>query len=105
MVTRSRLKSILAGIALYAIAAAVIGYFGVNAYTGRYGLTAQQELDQEITALTAELVQLRQQRAEAEQRVSLLRSDRIDPDMLDERVRYQLDFANPADLVRMLPQR
>lgn len=104
MVTRSRLKSILAGIALYAIAAAVIGYFGVNAYTGRYGLTAQQELDQEITALTAELVQLRQQRAEAEQRVSLLRSDRIDPDMLDERVRYQLDFANPADLVRMLPQ-
>lgn len=103
MVTRSRLKSILAGIALYAIAAAVIGYFGVNAYTGRYGLTAQQELDQEITALTAELVQLRQQRAEAEQRVSLLRSDRIDPDMLDERVRYQLDFANPADLVRMLP--
>ncbi|PZA12036.1 septum formation initiator family protein [Rhodopseudomonas palustris] len=105
MVTRSRLKSILAGIALYAIAAAVIGYFGVNAYTGRYGLTAQQELDQEITALTAELVQLRQQRAEAEQRVSLLRSDRIDPDMLDERVRYQLDFANPADLVRMLPTR
>ncbi|AVT76972.1 septum formation initiator family protein [Rhodopseudomonas palustris] len=105
MVTRSRLKSILAGIALYAIAAAVIGYFGVNAYTGRYGLTAQQELDQEITALTAELVQLRQQRAEAEQRVSLLRSDRIDPDMLDERVRYQLDFANPADLVRMLPER
>ncbi|MFZ5735505.1 cell division protein FtsB [Rhodopseudomonas thermotolerans] len=105
MVTRSRLKSILAGIALYAIAAAVIGYFGVNAYTGRYGLTAQQELDQEITALTAELVQLRQQRAEAEQRVSLLRSDRIDPDMLDERVRYQLDFANPADLVRMLPAR
>ncbi|NEW87229.1 MULTISPECIES: FtsB family cell division protein [Rhodopseudomonas] len=105
MVTRSRLKSILAGIALYAIAAAVIGYFGVNAYTGRYGLTAQQELDQEITALTAELVQLRQQRAEAEQRVSLLRSDRIDPDMLDERVRYQLDFANPADLVRMMPAR
>jgi cell division protein FtsB len=105
MVTRSRLKSILAGIALYAIAAAVIGYFGVNAYTGKYGLTAQQELDQEIVALTAELVQLKQQRAEAEHRVSLLRSDRIDPDMLDERVRYQLDFANPADLVRMIPER
>jgi cell division protein FtsB len=105
MVSRSRLKSILAGIALYAIAAAVIGYFGVNAYTGKYGLNAQQELDQEIIALTAELVQLKQQRAEAEQRVALLRSDGIDPDMLDERVRYQLDFANPADLVRMIPQR
>ncbi len=48
MVSRSRLKSVLTGLALYAIAAAMIGYFGVNAYTGRYGLNAQQELDQEI---------------------------------------------------------
>ena len=32
--------------------------------------------------------------------VSLLRSDRVDPDMLDERARYQLDYANPRDLVR-----
>ncbi|ABD07474.1 Septum formation initiator [Rhodopseudomonas palustris HaA2] len=105
MVTRSRLKSILAGVALYAIAAAAIAYFGINAYTGRYGLTAQQELDQEIIALTSELVRLKHERAEGEKRVALLRSDRLDPDMLDERVRYQLDFANPADLVRMHPQR
>lgn len=102
MVIRSRLKSILTGIALYAMAAAMIGYFGTNAYTGKYGLTARQELDQEIIALTSELVRLKKERAEGEQRVSLLRSDRVDPDMLDERVRYQLDFAHPADLVRMI---
>jgi cell division protein FtsB len=30
-----------------------------------------------------------------------LRSDRVDPDMLDERARFQLDYANPHDLVRM----
>jgi cell division protein FtsB len=30
----------------------------------------------------------------------LLRSDRVDPDMLDERARYQLDYVNPHDLVR-----
>ena len=36
MVSRSRLKSVLTGLALYAMAAAMIGYFGVNAYTGRY---------------------------------------------------------------------
>ena len=30
----------------------------------------------------------------------LLRSDRVDPDLLDERARYQLDYANPRDLVR-----
>jgi cell division protein FtsB len=100
MVSRSRLKSLLAGLALYMMAGAMVGYFGVNAYTGKYGLNARQELDQEIIALTSELVRLKQERAEGERRVSLLRSDRVDPDMLDERVRYQLDYANPRDLVR-----
>ncbi len=100
MVSRNRLKSVLTGLALYTIAAAIVGYFGVNAYTGKYGLNARQELDQEIIALTSELVRLKQERAEGERRVSLLRSDRVDPDMLDERARYQLDYANPRDLVR-----
>ena len=101
MVSRPRLKSFLTGLALYMMAAALIGYFGVNAYTGKYGLNARQELDQEIIALTAELARLKKERAESEQRVSLLRSDRVDPDMLDERARYQLDYANPHDLVGM----
>ena len=100
MVSRNRLKSVLTGLALYTIAAAIVGYFGVNAYTGKYGLNARQELDQEIIALTSELVRLKQERAEGERRVSLLRSDRVDPDMLDERARYQVDYANPRDLVR-----
>src|SRR6202000_3207987 len=100
MVSRSRLKSVLTGLALYAMAAALIGYFGVNAYTGKYGLNAQQELDQEIIALTSELARLKRERAQGEQRVSLLRSDRVDPDMLEERARFQLDYANPRDRVQ-----
>jgi cell division protein FtsB len=102
MVKHTRLKSILTGLALYALAAMMIGYFGVNAYTGKYGLTARQELDQEIVALTSELVRLKQERAEGEARVSSLRSAGLDPDMLDERARYQLDYANPRDLVKII---
>ena len=101
MVTRARLKSILTGVALYMMAAAIVGYFGVNAYTGRYGLNARQELDQEIIALTSELVALKREHAESEHRVSLLRTQAVDPDMLDERARYQLNYVNPRDLVRM----
>src|SRR6202166_4998785 len=100
MVSRARLKSILTGLALYTMAAMMVGYFGVNAYTGKYGLNARQELDQESNSLTSELARLKRERAEGEQRVSLLRSDRVDPDMLDERARYQLDYVNPHDLVR-----
>jgi cell division protein FtsB len=100
MVKSRRLRTVLNTLALYTIAGLVIGYFGVNAYTGKYGLNARQELDQEIIALTSELARLKRERLEGEQRVSLLRSDRVDPDMLDERARYQLDYANPRDLVR-----
>src|SRR3978361_1658258 len=100
LVSRPRLKPLLTGLALYTMAAAMVGYFGVNAYTGKYGLNARQELDQEIIALTSELARLRRERTEGEQRVSLLRSDRGDPDMLDELARFQLDYANPRDLVQ-----
>lgn len=102
MVSRARLKGVLTGIALYAIAAGFIAYFGVNAYTGKYGLTAQLALDEEFQTLNAELTHLRAEREKAQQRVLLLRSDRVDPDMLEEQVRYQLDYANPRDLVRVL---
>ena len=61
MVSRPRLKSFLTGLALYMMAAALIGYFGVNAYTGKYGLNARQELDQEIIALTSELARLKRE--------------------------------------------
>lgn len=101
MVTYTRLKSFLTGVALYTMAAAFIGYFGVNAYTGKYGLHAQAALDEEIVALTSELARLKQERLALEQRVSLLRPESLDPDMLDERARFQLEFAHPRDLVRI----
>jgi len=49
--------------------------------------------------LTSELEQLKRERAKSEQRVSLLRSDRIDPDMLDERARALLNYVDPRDLI------
>jgi cell division protein FtsB len=105
MVSHTRFKSFLTGLALYTMAAALIGYFGVNAYTGKYGLHAQAALDQEMIALTAELARLKQERVTLEQRVSLLRAGSLDPDMLDERARFQLEFAHPRDLVRVTTKR
>ena len=43
---------------------------------------------------------LKAERTNWDRRVSLLKSESLDPDMLDERVRYQLDYADPRDLVR-----
>ncbi len=98
MVTRKRLRTILNAIALYTMAALVIGYFGVNAYTGNHGLRAKHDLDQQIAELTVELNGVRAERADWERRVSLLQSDSLDPDMLDERARALLDYVDPRDL-------
>ena len=102
MVSRVRLKAIMTGLALYAMAATIIAYFGVNAYTGKYGLNARVELDQEIVTLTAELSRLKTERVAADKRVALLRSSSVDPDMLDERARYQLEYVDPRDLVKII---
>jgi cell division protein FtsB len=104
MVTRNRLRTVLNALALYTIAALVIGYFGVNAYTGNHGLRAKQDLDQQIGQFTKELGALKSERAIWERRVALLKPESIDPDMLDERARVLLDYADPRDLTLRLKQ-
>jgi cell division protein FtsB len=101
MVTRKRLRSILTTLGLYVMAALLIGYFGVNAYSGNHGLKAKEDLDQQIGTLSADLDRLKRERAQWERRVALLRPDRLDPDMLDQQARALLDDAAPNDLILM----
>ena len=102
MVTRRKLRTFLNTLGLYVGCALVIAYFGVNAYTGNHGLRAKQDLDQQFAALTEELEHLKQERAEWQHRVKLLKSESIDPDMLDERARLVLNYLDPRDLTLML---
>jgi|SRR2546423_3975736 len=104
MVTRRRLRSFLTALSLYVGVALLIGYFGINAYTGNHGLRAKQDLDHQIAQMTVELSRLKAERTVWERRVSLLRSDKLDPDMLDERARALLDFVDPNDLVLRVPR-
>ncbi len=104
MVTRRKLRNVLSTLGLYVGCALVIGYFGVNAYTGNHGLRAKQDLDQQYAALNQELDQLKEQRAEWQQRIKLLKSESIDPDTLDERARAVLNYLDPRDLTLMLKQ-
>jgi len=105
MVTRKRLRSVLTALGLYLMAALLIGYFGVNAYSGDRGLKAKQDIDQQIAGLSAELDRVRIERAQWERRVALLKSESLDPDMLDERARALLDYEAANELTLMFAWR
>lgn len=102
MVIRPRLRALLTGLCLYTLAALLIGYFGVNAFTGDRGLKAKHAIERQMAELTAELARLKAERALWERRVALLRSDRLDPDTLEERARALLNIAHPNDMIILL---
>jgi cell division protein FtsB len=102
MVTRRKLRTFLSTLCLYVGCALVIGYFGANAYSGNHGLRAKQDLDQQFADLNGELERLRQERAEWQHRVKLLKSASIDPDTLDERARAVLGYLERRELTLIL---
>jgi cell division protein FtsB len=104
MVSRKRLHSFLTGLGLYAGASLLIGYFAVNAYTGNRGLRAQQDLDYEYAELSRQLTRLRAERGYWQHRVALLRSESIDPDMLDERARAILNYLDRREIMLIRPR-
>jgi cell division protein FtsB len=105
MVIRPRIRAFLTALGLYVVAALFIGYFGVNVYTGKNGINARQELDQQIADLASEVEHVRAERERWERRVALLKADRIDPDMLDERARQLLNYLDPHEVTIVVKHR
>lgn len=79
--------------------AASIGYIGYHAVQGDRGLAAWRQLSLQIDRVEADLSDARTARRQLEHRVSLLRSDGLDRDMLDERARIVLGLAHPDELI------
>ncbi len=105
MVIRPRIRAFLTALGLYVVAALFIGYFGVNAYTGKNGINARQELDQQIADLASEAARVKAERVRWERRIALLKADRIDPDMLDERARQLLNYLDPHEVTIVVKHR
>lgn len=74
-------------------------YFGYHLVQGERGLLAWLQLTQEVKLAKTQLAELDQQRSALDRRVSLLRPEHLDRDMLDERARATLNLAGPHEIV------
>ena len=79
--------------------AGLIFYYGFQALTGDRGLLSINLRNETLGAKTAELAQLRTEREELQVRARLLRDEHLSADLLDERARSLLGFADPRDYV------
>jgi cell division protein FtsB len=82
---------------------ALTGYFAFHLVEGERGFKAWLRLNGEIRTATANLEAVRTQRATLEVKVSNLRPEHVDPDLLDERIRATLNLVSPGDIVLMQP--
>jgi len=80
---------------------ALTGYFAYHLVEGDRGLRAWVQVTQELHAAKENLSAVAADRAALEHRVSHMRPDHVDPDLLDSQVRRTLDVAAPGEIVIM----
>ena len=77
----------------------MIVYLGVQALTGQRGLLSGGQRDAVLNARETQLNRILAERGDLEVRVRYLRSDSLSRDLLEERARAVIGFADPRDYV------
>ena len=82
---------------------ALIGYFAYHLVEGDRGLRSWLRITRQLGAAKDTLASVEAERTALDHKVSHLRSDHVDPDLLDIQVRRTLDVAKPDEIVIMQP--
>jgi len=77
----------------------LIAYLSVQALTGERGLLSGGERDALLSQRQSQLTRLTEQRQDLEVRVRYLRTESLSKDLLEERARAVIGFAEPRDYV------
>ncbi len=91
MVVKTRLRSIVVPILFYLVLGVATGYLVWGASNGAHGLKAAEKDAAEAATLQTELAALKDERARWQHKVTALRPDSVDRDLLDEEAHVQLD--------------
>ena len=103
MVVRTRFRSLLIPAFFYVASAMVASYFGWHAINGQRGLKTRVEFARQAGELQAELDGLRAERARWAQKITLVRGETMDRDILDEQAHGTLGRAHKNELMVLLP--
>ncbi len=80
----------------------LIAFFGFHSLTGERGLLMRDNLDREIAAAQEHLQLLTKENAQLESRISLMKNDIVDQDILEEMARSELGLFADNDILILL---
>jgi len=95
---RAILSKFQPGVFLPVLGVCVVLNFAYHFVQGDGGIRALLDYQNRIEKTRTQLAQIRAERERLEHRVYLLRSDSLDPDLLEERARAVLNFAHPNEI-------
>lgn len=101
MVIRRGVRSVFVTLALYLVSGAAVSYFLFHAQHGARGLEARGTLQQSQRELETELAGLTAERKLWERRLSLVRDEAVDRDLLEEHARDTLGRVHRNDVILM----
>lgn len=77
----------------------LLGYFSYHAVSGDRGLLALMQLSQKVEEAKKELDQTNAERLKLEHKVSLLKDESLDLDLLDEQARKLLGYVGKDEVI------
>lgn len=96
---RLTLRRVTRGWSFPLLVLALVGYFSYFVVFGNHGLLRWSRLQAAVEAKQAELQKLSAERVALERRVSLMRPESVDEDMLEEQARSRLGLTEADEVV------
>ncbi len=82
---------------------ALTSYFVYHTIEGDRGLRAWRDINQQLHVANDQLATVAAERDALEHKVDGLNPNHVDPDLLDQQIRQQLDLVSPGDIILMQP--
>ena len=82
---------------------ALTSYFVYHTIEGDRGLLAWRDINQQLRVANDQLATVAAERDALEHKVDGLNPNHVDPDLLDQQIRQQLDLVSPDEVILMQP--